>query len=303
MKLKDSFHLYAIITILSWSLSYVFTRMTLHYFSAFSLGFLRFFVASCSLVVLAILFKMKMPKKVDLKWFFAAGAVGFFIFVIAFNKGCKTVTSSTSSVVIATAPVITALLSRLIYKERLSFVKWAAIAIEFIGVVVLTLMDGIFTINIGLIWLLLAATALSFYNLLQRNLTKTYSALQISTYSIFAGTMMLAVFLPVSLKEVQSAPPIQFLYIAILGIFPSAIAYVAWARAFAKTEQISAVSNYMFLTPFFASLLGFVFANEKLDLPTIVGGTIILFGVLVFNFGENWYARLSKKHNETEVLP
>ena len=58
MKLKDSFHPYAIITIFFWSLAYVLTRLTLQYFSAFSLGFLRYFIASCTLLIVAIITKM-----------------------------------------------------------------------------------------------------------------------------------------------------------------------------------------------------------------------------------------------------
>jgi drug/metabolite transporter (DMT)-like permease len=298
MKIKESFHPYAITTIIFWSLAYVLTRMSLKYFSAFSLGFLRYFVASCTLIVTVIVTKMKLPKRDSLKWFFAAGTIGFFLYMIAFNKGCETVTASTSSVIIATVPIITALLARFIYKEKLIHFQWFAIAVEFLGIIVLTLMNGIFSINIGTLWLLLAAIALSIYNLLQRKLVKAYSALQTSAYSIFAGTIMLTVFLPASVKEVQNTPSIQLVYIALLGIFSSAIAYVTWSQAFAKADQTSLVSNYMFITPFLTSVLGLIMANEIPDLPTIIGGTIILVGVLVFNFGGKIFAPVCNMENK-----
>lgn len=41
----------------------------------------------------------------------------------------------------------------------------------------------------------------------------------------------------------------------------------------------------MFITPFLASTLGFALAGEYPDLPTIIGGGIILSGVFLFNFG------------------
>lgn len=292
MKIRNSFHTYAVITIIFWSLAYVLTRLALHYFSAFPLGFLRYFIASCTLLVFVLTAGMKMPRKADIKWFFAAGAFGFFIYMIAFNKGCETVTAATGSIIIATVPVITALLARFVYQEKLSIFQWTAIAIEFSGVIILTLMNHVFTLNHGLIWLFLAAIALSIYNLLQRKLTKTYSGLQTSAYSIFAGTIMLCVFLPDSIKEVRDAPAIHLLYIAILGVFSSAVAYVAWAQAFKKAKQASAVSNYMFITPFLTSLLGFILADEKPDLPTFMGGAVILTGMLVFNFGGKLYIRI-----------
>lgn len=157
MKIKDSFHIYAFITIVFWSLAYVFTRMALRYFSAYSLGFLRYFVASFILIIVVIATKMKPPAKSDNKWFVIGGAAGFFLYMIAFNKGCESVTASTSSVIIATVPIITALLASFVYKERLKTFQWFAIAISFFGVITLTLLNSIFTINKGLIWLFFAA--------------------------------------------------------------------------------------------------------------------------------------------------
>jgi len=284
MKIK-SFHFYAAVTILFWSLAYVLTRLALPYVSAFPLGFLRYFAASCALALMAVITKMRPPDLKDLKWFIAAGTVGFFLYMIAFNKGCETVTASTSSVVIATVPVLTALLARFFYKEKLRRFQWAAITIECIGVIVLTLINGIFSVNTGLLWLFTAAVLLSIYNLLQRYLTKKYSALRTSAYSIFAGTAMLSIFLPKAAVEIKQAPPVVYVYIIILGVFSSAIAYASWSQAFARAKQTSSVSNYMFITPFLTSILGFALAGERPDQPTVIGGSIILAGILIFNLG------------------
>lgn len=296
MKIFDSYHFYAMITIIFWSLAYVLTRMTLEYFTPFSLGFLRYFVACCTLIIIAVCTKMKPPRRSDFPWFAASGAFGFFLYMIAFNKGMETVTASTSSIVIAMVPVMTALLALFLYKEKLNRFQWAAIVIEFIGVIVLTLMNGVFLINLGLVWLFFAALILSIYNLLQRRLTKTYTALQTCAFSIFFGTIMLTVFMPVSINEVTQAPAIQLLYIAILGIFSSAIAYIAWSAAFARAKQTSLVSNYMFVTPFLTSILGFLLVKEVPDLATIIGGGIILLGLFVFNFGEKINTTLFMKN-------
>lgn len=295
MNEKSSFHIYAIITIVFWSLAYVLTKLALQYFTPFSLGFLRYFIASCTLLIIARFTRMKPPHVKDLPYFILAGALGFFIYMITFNLGQKTVTASTASIVISTVPVLTALLSRFVDKEKLSLLQWLAIAIEFIGVAVLTLMHGFVSINIGLLWLFLAALALSLYNLLQRKLTKKYTALQASAYSIFFGTLLLAVFLPASAREVFNVPVIQWVYLLILGVFSSAVAYVAWSRAFAKAKRTSQVSNYMFITPFLASLFGFLLAGELPESSTLIGGGIILLGVFIFNFGEKFFGLLRNR--------
>jgi drug/metabolite transporter (DMT)-like permease len=126
--------------------------------------------------------------------------------MIAFNKGCETVSSATGSVVLATVPVLTALMARALHGEMLRPHQWAAMAVEFSGVALLMLMDGVFSVNAGLLYLLAAVVLLSAYNLLQRRLTRTYSGLQASAYSVLAGTLMLAVFAPQGAAQAVDGP-------------------------------------------------------------------------------------------------
>lgn len=285
MNWKDSYHPYAMTTIVFWSAAYTLSRVALQHYSAFSLGFLRYLCASVALLIVMKAARMRRPERADLPWFLLSGALGFFLYMIAFNTGCETVTAATGSVVIATVPVLTALLARIVAGERLRAYQWAAIAVEFSGVLILTLLRGAFSVNRGVLWLLLASVLLSGYNLLQRKLARRYSGLEASTYSIFAGTILLAVFAPRAAREALAAPPWLWAVIAALGVFSSAIAYATWAQAFKKARTASSVSNYMFLTPFLATLTGFVVSGETLDLPTVLGGSVILVGVFLFNFG------------------
>lgn len=296
MNLKNSHHPYAMATILLWSLAFPFTRLALEQFSASTLGFLRYLVASAALIPIAILTKTCPPKLKDALWFAAAGCFGFFLYMIAFNRGNAQVTSATASVVIATVPVITALLARFVYREKLRAHQWCAIAIEFAGVIVLTLMGGAFSLNAGLIWLLLAALSLSIYNLLQRKLARDYTSLQTSTYSIFLGTLMLAVFAPEAFRQAAGARPAHWLYLIVLGVGCSAIAYVSWTAAFARAEKTSQVSNYMFVTPFLTTLISFLLTGETPDSATLIGGGIILLGALIFNF----YDKLPRRRRAAE---
>ena len=296
-KWRDSCHPYAMITIFFWSLAYVLTRIALRHYSALPLGFLRYFIASCTLLPFVFLTGVTPPKKEDRKWFLASGAAGFFLYMIFFNTGCETAAASTSSVVIATVPVMTALLARLILGERLSRFQWTAVFIEFGGVLLMTLSKGGFIFDKGILWLILAAVSLSAYNLLQRRLTKTYTALQSAAFSIFAGTMMLIVFFPPAAAELRSAPLPMTAAVAVMGVFSSAVAYAAWSKAFSKAERTSSVSNYMFVTPFAATLLGFVLAGEKPDLSTVAGGIVILSGMAVFYYGEKVRQAVRHKKN------
>ncbi len=270
-------------TIIFCALAFVFTRLALQYFDVYTLSFLRYLAASITLLIIICFIKINKPKKKDLPTFILSGALGFFIYVILFNKGTALVSAATSSIVIAMVPVFTALLATFFYKEKLKIYQWFAIGIEFIGILVLTLMNGSFSINEGVLWLLIAALSLAAYNVIQRKLTKTYSALESSTYSIFFATIMLCIFLPNSISKAIHAPLIQILYVLILGIFSSAIAYIAWAKAISIAEKTTYVSNYMFVTPFLTTILGFIMIDEIPDKATILGGIIILTGLFLFN--------------------
>lgn len=284
-KPANSYHTYAFVTIVFWALAYILTRLALRHFDPLSLGFLRYFTASCVLLAYVVARRIEPPRREDAARFALSGALGFFVYVTAFNKGSATVSASTSSVVIATVPIMTAFLARFAYGEKLLPAQWAAVGVEFAGILILTFSGGVYTINTGLFWLLLAALSLSIYNLLQRKLTVRYSGLCASSYSIFAGTLMLAVFLPSALPQLTSSPAAPLVCVAALGLFSSAVAYVAWSRAIQLAPNTMSVSNYMFLTPFLATIFGFLLGGEYPDRSTITGGAVILAGMLLFNVG------------------
>lgn len=87
------------------------------------MDFLCYFAALCALLVIVMTAKIKAPGKADTKWFLLSEFFVFSLYMIAFNKGCETITAATISVIIATVPVITALLVRVIYGERLSGIR------------------------------------------------------------------------------------------------------------------------------------------------------------------------------------
>ncbi len=284
MNIKNNYHIYALITIIMWALSHIWIRVALEHFSVFPLGFLRYLSASVSLIAVLFLYRMPLPKKKDFPWFILSGATGFFLYMIFYNIGAKTTTVATSGVILASAPVFTVLFSVILLKEKISLRQWLAIAIEFIGIIVITAHGAIFSVNIGILWLFAAALSLSIYNLTQRKLTKSYSALQTTTFSIFAGTILLSVSAKQSFAELKTASTNHISSILLLGIFASSIAYIAWSKAFEKAQKTAQVSNYMFFMPLMTGILGFLFFGEIPTHSTWIGGTLIILGSYLFNY-------------------
>ena len=280
-----SAHIPAFAAILCWATTYPLTRLNLQHFSAVNLAFLRFVIGTVALFALALAKGTRPPKRQDWPWFLAGGVTGYSVYMVLFCKGCETANSATSSVVIALTPVITAFLARLFLKEKLSFTQWAGIGVGFAGIVVLTLLNGSLSVNAGVLYLTAGAFLLAGYNLVQRKITVNYSALDSTLYCMMAGTIMLSVFLPGSVGEVATASGTQLTRLALSGIIPSALAYGLWSAALSRAANTASVANYMFVTPFFATMLGFLIAGEEPDKPTIVGGVVIMAGLLLFVLG------------------
>ena len=275
-------HLYALITIFVWATGFSFTKLALAHFSPNAVGLLRYLIASAALLPFVLLQKMKLPSPRDIPLFFAAGAMGFSLYMVTFNQGMRTLTSATSSILIATAPILTALLAIFCFKEKIYALGFCAVAIEFGGILILTLWNGAFSINEGVLWTLAAALLISGYNLMQRVLTRRYTALQSTAYSIFAGTLLLLVFLPETLVQLPTAPAVPLGAVIFMGLFPSALGYVFWAKALSIARMTSTVTNYMFLTPFLSTLLGYLVVIETPDFSTLLGGALILLGLILF---------------------
>ncbi len=282
-KLKNSYHTYALITILFWSLTYALTKICMTYFTSQALAFLRYFIAFLTMLIFIAFYRLKLPRKRDWIWFFLSGFFGFAFYTIVFNKGTALVTSATSSLVIASIPIITALLASVTYKEKLKGYQWVATLVEFAGIAVVTLWHGVFSINIGILLLLVAALSFSVYNLCQRRLLRIYPALQCSVYSMIAAMILLT---PGSVQTVRQLPGVGaevLVSVLIMAVFCSALAYNTWVKALSLAKKTSYVTNYMFLSPVLATLWGFLLLREVPDLGTLIGGAMILCGLIIFN--------------------
>ncbi len=283
----NSPHPFALITILCWAPTYVMSHMLAEFFDPAALGCLRYMIAGVILAMILLFRKIRLPERKDLPFFALAAVCGFSLYMIVFNYGTSFTTAATSSVIIAATPVFTGILASLIFRERLNLLQWTAIGVQFGGVLVLVLSGGSFSFNQGVFWLLLCALMLGTYNIMQRRFTKKYPPFLTSAFTIILGGLELIWALPAGIREFRAAPGRMRLFVIILGVISSAIAYVTWTIAFSKAEKTSEVSNYMFITPFFAAILGFILNNEIPSLSTVTGGLLILAGAILFNKAKN----------------
>ncbi|MDO4544557.1 MAG: DMT family transporter [Bacillota bacterium] len=282
---KIKLNLYAFITVFLWASAFPLTKVIEQQFTPNSLGLIRCGVAALLLIAMGLCTGIRKPFcKKDLLYFVASGGMGFTLYMVFFNTGLLTLTSASSSVIIAATPILTAMAAYKLYGEKIKALGWIAIAVAFIGVVILLFWNGILSVNIGLLWTLGAALVFCGYNILNRKLTALgYTSLEIVTYSVVSGTILLLIFLPQTVSQVASAGLVDIIVAIYLGIMPSAISYILWAKAISLAEKTSEVTNYMFITPLLSAIMGFFLLREVPDMGTFIGGAVIIAGVVIFS--------------------
>ena len=167
------------LSVFLWASAFPLTKVAQQQFTSIPLGFLRCTVAAIFLIIIGKCCHIRLPQKKHIPLFFVSGGLGFTGYMITFNTGILTLTSATSSIIIAVTPILTAIVASNLYKEKIKPIGWAAIAAAFIGVLILLLWEGVFSINIGLIWTVGAAIVFCGYNIMTRKLSAMgYNALQ-----------------------------------------------------------------------------------------------------------------------------
>ncbi len=280
---RHSFHFYAFITVFLWSTSYVLTKMIVDAYDPSSLALLRILVACATMALILAWNRTPRPPLGDMHRFILPGLLGFSVFYYLFNKGTGLTNPTTVVIAIATASVFTPVLARVFYRERLKPLGWAAIALAFAGICIMTLWDGAMQLNVGVVWCTGAALSLALYNLLQRTLSRSYSPLQINAWSFFFSVIPMLIFLSDAARAILAAPWWKTAVVVYMGVFPSAIAYLFWVKALAIAPKTSFTTNYMFLTPLLTAVLEFVLMRQFPDAPTLVGGVVILASLVLFS--------------------
>ncbi len=270
-------------TVVLWSTGFVFTRIAVRDISPFPLGLLRYGSAALLLIGIGFAKRIGMPSKHDIPLFLILGALGFFFYQILFNIAMTTISAATASVVTATVPVITALFASLVFKEKLGTLGWIAVAIEFLGILILTFAKREVSLGWGLVWMLAAALCFAAYNLIQRFAKTRYTSLQSTVYTITASCFMFLAFLPQAIAEITTSPLSSLLAVLFMGIFPSAIGFLLWTKALSLATQIGDVTNFMFVTPLLSTILAILLIGEFPDSGTLWGGMTILLGLAIFN--------------------
>ena len=273
----------ALFVILCWAYSPIGVHIGLGAYEPGHLALIRFLIASTFMAGVALVMRISLPRLKDLPLLALLGFFAVSLHHIALNFGQRGVSAGAASVLAQSTPLFSTLLAHFVFKDRVNSWQWLCVLCGLLGAAVVVTGDrGFGELDAHGLLILLAALSWSLYFAMQKRHSHRYDGLTMVCYTIWSGTALLLVYAPGLWSEVQKASASVNLAVLILGIFPSALAYLAWAYVLAHSN-VSRASISLYLIPPTAMLMASVVLAERPSIMVIIGMVIVLTSVLALN--------------------
>jgi drug/metabolite transporter (DMT)-like permease len=270
-----------------WAGNFVLARSLREEVGPLMLTISRFVVASLFYAV--ILGRSAVRERLLLKdWALLAAMTltGVLGFPLLLYQGLQFTTATNAVLINATSPLMTAGLAAILIRERLFPRHVLGGVITFFGVA-LIVSGGSFErlhqwhVNVGDLYVLLAAGLWGLYSVISRWATRSRSVFSVTAISTW---MALPLFLGAAATGWEPAPThwnwYLLLAVVYIGIFPSGAAFLSWNEGVRRVGANRAMVFYNML-PVYGSILGVILLGESLGAEHFIGGGLILAGSLM----------------------
>ncbi len=177
-------------------------------------------------------------------------------------------------------PFLVTILAVLFLGERIYIYRSLALVLGFIGMLII-LRPGIIEISTGVYMALASSFMWSIVIIITKRIAKDDSSITILSY----GYMFMTVFSFIIVLFNWQTPSLQTLIYLFFAGFSGTLLHLCINHAY-KLVDVSMTQPYYFLSLVFASLIGFYVFNEKPDLFTWIGASVIFLGVFIMSYRE-----------------
>lgn len=228
----------------------------------------------------ASLLKIKLK---DFKYFAGTGILSIVFFNWCYFTAMKMITISLAVVLLYTAPFFVIIISKFVFKEKITKGKIIALFMTAVGCLFISgLLPGLnisisaagFMAGIG------SGIGYALYSIFAKLAGKKYSSITISTYTfIFAAIFLTPISGIISNMDMLMNTEV-LLYASALGLFPTALAYVLYTKGLNGVEagKASILAN---LEPIVALLTGLIIFGDILTTFQAIGAICILGSVII----------------------
>lgn len=297
-----------VLAMVFYGISFPVTKVALKEYNPVTLITLRLVVSSFILMTCNVLLygKRSIPLKKDIPLFLSIALFQPFLYFLLETYGLRSVSAAVSSLIIATIPVFTPVISRVFIREKLTLFNFAGLVLSFAGVFLLVVFsdsntaEKSFTVQ-GLLLLFGSVFAAVFYTIIVKKIPYKYSALTITAVqNTFGLFFFIPVFLCLEAKDFLTVVPSTNTIISIvfLSVFASSLAFIFLNYGIQKLGP-ARTNGFINLVPVVTAFVSFVFFKEYFSIFKIAGMAVILAGVLLAQIRrENTDKISSSKHTE-----
>ncbi len=260
-------------------------------FTPFAFNAIRFVVAAVFLGgVLAWKRHAVIRSPRELLLLFGLGFIGNSLYQVLFVLGVGRTSVASGALILATVPVIVALLAAILRTERLAPISWLGIVLSFAGITVVVFASAAGASResslAGDLLILSSAIVWSVYTVLAAPLLKRYSTTQVTALSLSAGTIPLVLIAIPDLSRMQwSAVPVSAWLAAFFsGTLALAAGYVAWNRG-VKHLGGSRTAVYSNLTQLVAAAYAWATRGEAFTRYHLLGAIVVIAGINLTRVG------------------
>jgi drug/metabolite transporter (DMT)-like permease len=247
--------------------------------------FYRFVIAYFLLLIIHPKFH-KIDSLKEEAMFLLSGITGGSLYFLTENTAVKISQVSNVGLIIATAPIITALLAHFFTKgEKLNKNLIFGFFIAISGVF-LVMFNGNFLLKlnpIGDILALCAALSWSVYSVTTKNFDGKYNHLYLTRKIFFYALLTMIPFLFTSEFNFDLNKLLKFQVISnllFLGVIASSVCFVIWNFTVDKLGVVK-TNNYVYLIPAITLIFSVLILHEKITLYSCLGALLIFWGVYV----------------------
>lgn len=298
---KIILNLLALITVVIWATTFISSKILLNIFTPLEVMFYRFVIAYFVLLIIYPKFH-KIGSLKEEAMFLFSGITGGSLYFLTENSAVKISQVSNVGLIVATAPIITALLAHFFTKgEKLNRNLIIGFFVAISGVF-LVMFNGNFMLKlnpIGDILALCAAVSWSIYSIITKKFGSKYNHLYLTRKIFFYALITMVPFLSSSEFnfDIYKLSNIKvILNLLFLGIVASSICYVIWNFTVDKLGVVK-TNNYIYLIPAITLIFSILVLHERITLYSSLGALFIFLGVYVSENGITF--NILKKSNNS----
>ena len=270
------------VTVVLWASAFVGIRAAGDDFSPGALALGRLVVAAIVLGSLFLARREPLPAARDLPLIALSGLLWLGAYSVLLNAAERRVDAGTAAMLVNVGPILIALLAGHLLGEGYPRTLFAGCAIAFAGVVLIATAtsDGGGAGGLGVALCLLAALGYAGGVVTQKVALRRVPGIQMVFLSCVFAAIGCAWAGPSLMDGIGSASGSNLAWVVYLGLFPTAIGFVTWAYALARTNA-GRLAATTYLVPAISIVLGWAFLGETPAALAFLGGAVCLVGVAV----------------------